>query len=150
MRVSALVTQGGADTLGYVAIDTNLTVDGKMGWSISAIRAHWVDCAAVAAVDWTLQAKVCTVPTATLFNSADEIARVMWGVQNTAGVAVAYPVEPVKEYILLEPRLTVQPFVYVQVDSAATAQANDVVIQVYYDVIKLTDTELLRLMVGGA
>lgn len=149
-KVTQLVTQGGADTFTAVAIDTNLVMDGKSGWSITAIRAQWVDIAGVAAADYTLSMKIATIATTTTFGTADEIDRLMWGCQNTAGVAVAFPVEPVQEHFLIEPRVTVQPIIYAQVESAGTAQANDVIVEVFYDIIKLTDIEVMRLLVGGA
>jgi len=145
-----LVTQGGADTFTAVAIDTNLTVDGKAGWSISAIEAYWVDGAAVAAGDWSIHAKLATIATSTSFVDDDEIARVDWGLQNTGGVAVSVPYEPFRGISLPEPRVTVQPIIYVQVESSGTAQANDVIFRVYYDIVKLTDLEVLRLLAGGA
>jgi hypothetical protein len=149
-KISQLVTQGGADTFTAVAIDTGLTADGKAGWQINAIRAFWVDGAAVAAADHSISAKVATIATTTTFGSSDEIDRVAWGLQNTAGVAVAVPYEPIKQDFLLEPRVTVQPNIYVQVESAGTAQANDVIFEIYYDVVKLSDLEVLRLLAGGA
>lgn len=150
MRLAQLVTQSGADTFTAVAIATGLTADGKSGWSISSIRAQWVDGAAIAAADYTLEAKVATIATTTTFGSADEVERVMWGCQNTGGVAVAFGFEPIKEQFLTEPRITVQPFIYAQVASAGTANANDVIIEVFYDIVKLSDLEVLRLLAGGA
>lgn len=149
-KISQLVTQGGADTFAAVAIATGLTADGKAGWQISSIRAFWVDGAAVATADWSLSAKVATEATTTTFGSADEIDRVSWGVQNTGGTATALRYDPVHEHYLAESRVTVQPLIYAQVESANTAQANDVIIEITYSVVKLSDLEVLRLLAGGA
>jgi hypothetical protein len=145
-----LVTQTGSDTFTSAAIATGLTVDGKSGWSIHAIEAFWSDGAAIAAGDWTLDAKLATVSTSTAFSDDDEIGRLSWGQQNTAGVAVTVPFEPLKGYGLLEPRVTVQPSIYVSVASTGTSNANDVVFRVYYEIIKLSDLEVMRLLAGGA
>lgn len=150
MRIDQLVTQTGADTTTSAAIQTGLTSDGKAGWNIFAIEAFWVDGAAVAAGDYTASAIISTINTATTYGSDDEIARLSWGCQNTAGVAVAVPFEPVKGKLLNEPRLTVQPTIYAQVQSSATAQANDMIVVIYYEIVKLTDVEVLRLLAGGA
>lgn len=150
MKIAQLVTQVGADLFQSVAYDTGLTADGKAGWSITSIQAYWVDATLVAAADWSINAKVATVSTNTDFGNADEFGRVAWGLQNTGGVAVAVPFEPVKQVILFEPRLTVQPQIYFQVTSALTGQANDVIIALTYDIVKLTDIEVLRLLAGGA
>ena len=65
-------------------------------------------------------------------------------------MAVAIPYEPVKRNVLLEPRVTVQPQLIFRLESTNTGQANNVVIAVYYDIVKLTDLEVLRLLAGGA
>ncbi len=148
--IKKLVTQSGSDTFTSSAIDTNLTVDGKTGWSIKAVEAYWADGAAVAAGDWYLNAKLATISTSTTFTDDDEIARLDWGMQNTGGVAVSVPYEPFRGISLAEDRVTVQPTIYVGVESSGTGQANDVLFRVYYDIVKLTDLEVLRLLAGGA
>lgn len=145
-----LVTQSANDALTFGTIATSLTVEAKSGWEIFAMEAFWVDGSSVAPGDWQLSATLGTVNTATTPVSDDEIARVAWGLQNTAGVAVAVPYEPQRSIVLIEPRVTVQPQLYVGVTSASTAQANDVVVIVYYNIVKLTDLEVLRLLQGGA
>jgi len=149
-QVALLVTQGGADTFTAGSIATGLTADGKAGWSILGFAAFWVDGASIAAADWSLSAKLATIATTTTFGSADEVERLSWGLQNTAGVAVAVPYEPVRRVMLEEPRITVQPLLYCQVESAGTANANDIIFKVFYEIVKLTDLEVLRLLAGGA
>jgi hypothetical protein len=145
-----LVTQGGADTETRVAIATGITAAGREVMAITAIEAMWSDGAAVAAADWSLQAYVNTSDVGFDFELATTVTAVSWGMQNTAGVAVSVPYEPVKRWELLEPRITAQPNIYVGVASAGTGQANDVVIQVHYKLVKLTELEVLRLLAGGA
>lgn len=148
--VRTLVTQSGADTFTAVAIATALTIDGKAGWQINGMRAYWVDGAAVAAADHAVIAQVQAQAAATTFIDDEFIDGVGWGMQNTAGVAVAVTFEPFKEHTLVEPRVTVQPNIYVAVTSAGTGQANDVIIEVFYEIVKLTDLEVMRLLAGGA
>lgn len=150
-RVSELVTQSGADTYTEVEVLTGLTADGKAGWEIYAIEAFWSDGQAPAAADHQVNVLVKTIETTqTAFGSDDEIGRVAWMMQNTAGVAVAVEIEPIKQLQLFEPRVTVQPSIYIGVASANTAQANDLYVVVYYNIVKLTDLEVLRLLAGGA
>jgi len=148
--VKKLVTQSGSDTFTTGTIETGLTVDGKAGWSITAIEAYWADGSAVAAADWFLNAKLATISTSTNFQDADEIARLSWGMQNTAGVAVSVAYQPYQGFGLLEPRITVQPELYCGIESSGTSQANDVVFRVYYEIVKLSDLEVLRLLQGGS
>jgi len=150
-QVKQLVTQTGNDTATAIAIETALTADGKSGWQINGIEVYWVDGNTVPAADWKIDAILNTLGSGqTTVASDDEIARVSWGLQNTAGVAVAVPYEPMKQNFLVEPRVTVQPYLYASVESASTSQANDMIFVIYYDIVKLSDIEVLRLLAGGA
>lgn len=144
------IGQAGADTFTTASIDTGITIDSKSGLSIVAVEAYWENAEAVAAADWELNVVVSTTSSSPLFYSADEIARVSWGMQNTAGVAVAIGYEPVKSLTLIEPRLTVQPIIYMGCLSTLTGQANTIRFRLYYEVVKLSEMELMRLLVGGA
>lgn len=145
-----LVTQSGNDIFTSVAIPTGLTVDGKSGWAIQAMEAYWADGASIAAGDWYLNAKLATISTSTSFQDDDEIARLDWGLQNTGGVAVAVPYEPFRGISLAEARVTVSENLYVSVESSGTSNANDVVFRIYYEIVKLSEIEVLRLRQGGA
>lgn len=147
--IRTLVTQSGADTFTSVALSLP-ALDGKSGYQINGIRAYWVDGPAVAASDYIVVATVQVAATALTFADDEWIDVVGWGMQNTGGVAVAVPFEPVIEHMLTEPRLTVQPNIYVAVGSSGTSQANDVIIEVFYETSKLTELEYLRLLAGGA
>lgn len=149
-RFIANVTQGGADTSASVSIDTGLTVDGKIGIEIYGIEVLWVNGESAAAGDIEVTGGLTTTTSAPSFISADEICRVEWGLQNTGGVAVAVPFEPLKQLILIEPRVTVQPLLYFWAVSANTGQANNLQARVYYNTVKLTDLEVMRLLVGGS
>jgi hypothetical protein len=149
-RFRKSITQGGVDTFTSEPIPTGITPDGKQGLQITAISAFWVNGSDVAAADWSMSARVATVDSLTGFGTADEVERVAWGLQNTGGVAVAEEYEPIKTAILFEPRLTVQPNIYIACDSLLTAQANNVIFIIYYELVKLTDLEVLRLLQGGA
>lgn len=144
-----LSTQGGADTFVATAIDTNLTADGKAGWEIVAVSAYYINGETAAAADSDVSLILATQATVTTFDMDEEIYRLNWAVANTAGVAVAYPVPLVKRELLIEPRLTVQPILYVQVSSTASALANAIAWEVHYNIVKLTDLEVLRLLQGG-
>lgn len=149
-QIKVLVTQTGVDTLTSVPIETNISVDSKMGWGITGMRAWWADGSGVVAADYQVNAILSTVPALTLPMDDDEIVRIAWGLQNTGGVAVAVPYEPIKAAIFDGIRVTAQPLLFATIMSTATGQANDVVFIINYDLVRLTDVELLRLLVGGA
>lgn len=145
------VTQGGADTFTQVAIDTNLTADGKSAWQFTRLTAFWENGYTAAAADQTISAILSTqVTTVTTPVDAEEIARVNWSIANTAGVAVAYPLDLIKEVSIPTDRITVQPIVYASVSSVTTGLANVVYFELEYEVVKLSDIEVLRLLLGGA
>lgn len=148
--IKGSVTQGGADTTGSLTIETNITADGKSGWEIFALEVYWVNGEAVAAADWEMAGVLQTIAAAPTYTSVDEITRVSWGLQNTAGVAVAVPYEPIKTTIFIEPRVTVQPLIYFYALSTLTGQANQLQFKLFYNTVKLTDLEVLRLLAGGA
>jgi len=51
---------------------------------------------------------------------------------------------------MLEPRLTVQPTLYISVKGSTTiGSITDIYYELSYQVVKLGDVELLRLLVGG-
>lgn len=150
MRIDTTVTQTGNDTYTFGTIATGLIADGKSGWQINRIEAFWVNGKTVAAADYEISAIITTTGTSTTFGNDDELVRTSWGLQNTAGVAVAVPYEPLKVFDLFEPRVTVQPYIYPAVVSSGTAQTNIMVISMFYDIVKLSDLEVLRLLAGGA
>jgi hypothetical protein len=144
-----LSTQGGADTFVATSIDTNLTADGKSGWEIVAVSAYYTNGETGAAADSDVNLIVATQATVTTFEQDEEIYRINWAVANTAGVAVAYPLELVKREVLIQPRLTVQPLIYVQVSSTLSGLTNAIAWELHYNIVKLTDIEVLRLLQGG-
>jgi len=145
-----VVTQGGADTFAAATVETGLTVDGKAGWQINSFKAFSTALYLAAATDYLSSCVLATIATSTLMTSDDEIARLAWAVANTAGVAVAYPIEPIKDILLTEPRVTVQPEIYVHASSVTTGVTNSFYFEIEYEIVKLSDLEVLRLLAGGA
>lgn len=145
-----LVTQTGADTFTAVTIDTNITADGKSGWEIKAFSAYYANGETAAAADSDVNVVLATQAAVTTFDQDEEIYRLNWSVANTAGVAVAYPLNLVKREEFIVPRLTVQPALYVHVSSTLSGLANAIYFELAYDIVKLTDLEVLRLLQGGA
>jgi hypothetical protein len=149
-RFIGLTTQTGVDTTTSTAIDTGVTVDSRSGIEITAMEVVIPGLTAAPAADYRVDFILATTTGQVLFNSADNIEQISWGVQNTAGVAVAFDFEPKKLLIFPESRLTVQPLLYATLFSTGTTLTNIAYWRIFYDTVKLTDVELLRLLVGGA
>lgn len=150
MILKGVVTQGGADTFTALTLLTGLTVDGKSGWEIKSFKAFWSNGYTAAAADAIANVVLSTIATVTLPNNDAEIARVSWGVQNTAGVAVAMDFEPIKFADFTEPRVTVQSDLYIHANTTTTGLTNVFYWEMSFDIVKLSDLEVLRLAVGGA
>lgn len=149
VKTAVLVTQGGADTTGY-ALFPLPDLDGKSGRRILGMRAFWSGAQAAAAADHVLQAIVQTQTGAVAAPTDNEfICAVAWGQQNTAGVAVTLNYEPYKEVALMDERVTVQD-IYAAVPSTTTGLTNTVYVQLFYETVKLTELEYLRMLAGGA
>jgi len=144
-----VVTQGGADTFAATAIDTNITADGKAGWEIVAFSGYYTNGEVGAAADADVNLILATQATVTTFDQDEEIYRLNWSVANTAGAAVAYPLNLIKREFLVVPRLTVQPLLYVQASSTLSGLSNAIAWEIVYNIVKLTDLEVLRLLQGG-
>lgn len=148
--VRGLTTQAVANTFIQVAIDTNLTSDGKAAWAIRRFRAFFSGFYVQPAADMIAEAILSTqITTVTTMIDPEELARCSVAVANTAGVAVAFPLDLHQEAIILGERLTVQPTLYVGHSSAGLTTVGSVYWELEYDVIKLTDLEVLRLLVAG-
>jgi len=143
------IVQGAADAFVAVAIDTNLTAEGKSGWQIESMSGYFVNGELGAAADADVNLLLTTQATVTVFSDEEEIYRLNWAVANTAGVAVAYPLTLVKREELITPRLTVQPIIHVQISSTLSGIACAFYYEFTYSIVKLTDLEVLRMMQGG-
>ena len=148
--IRGTVTQGGADTFTSDMIDTNLSVDGKSGWQILAMKCFWSNGYSLAAIDCTVNGLLSTKSTITTMDESEELTRINYAVQNTGGVAVAFPLEQIKSTVPLGERITVQPALYFHVASAGSGQANILSYEIEYEIVKLTELEIMRLLVGGA
>lgn len=150
MITKGTVVQTGADAFTATRILTGLTVDGKAGWSIKSFKVTWLLGYTAVAADNIANCVLSTITTATTPDLDDEIGRVSWSVQNTAGVAVAMIFEPMKLLVLPEPRVTAQTDLYIQCNTTTTGLTNTMYWELEFDIVKLTDLEVLRLMVAGA
>jgi hypothetical protein len=149
-EIRRLVTQTGNDAETRVEIDTGINADSRSIWGIVGISAMWSDGAAVAAADYSLVAYVSTLDAAFSGTNVDYLPPITWGIQNTGGVAVAVAYEPFKSRSFFVSRATAQANLYLGVYSAGTAQANDVIITVHYEIIRATEMEILRMLVEGS
>lgn len=150
--ITSTVIQSGIDVLTYVAIDTNLSADGKAAWSIKGLRGYFQNgYTANPALDWTVSAIIGTTNDDPDFGDPQIMDFLNWSSRSLGASLVGFEMfEAVQEHVPMEERITVQPIIYLSAKSINTGQANTLIMQVFYDVVKLSDLEVLRLLAGGA
>ena len=148
--IRGTLIEGVAGTFVQATIDTNISIDGKYGWEITGFKAFLATgYTEVTTADWEINAVLSTqVTTATAMSDPEELARIGWA-NNFTTASVAYPIEPIKTAQMLETRLTVQPQIYVGIDANGTAAVSRIYYEISYDIVKLTELEVMRLLVGG-
>lgn len=148
--VRGTLVEAVAGTFIQDTIDTNIPVDGKFGWEITGFKA-WCSTlyAEATTADYQISAILSTqATTVTTPSDTEEIARVGWANAFTTA-AVAYPVQPILVAQMLESRLTVQPQLYVGLDTDGSAAVSRIYYEFSYQIIKLSELEVMRLLIGG-
>lgn len=143
------VTQSAADTTTAVQLPL-VALDGKSGYEIKGMEVLLTNGVSLSASDWQVNAKLLTANGTYTFADDEVIAEIDWGFANVAGVAIGNMIELQKEKFLMEPRITVQPQIFVQLSSVVTGLVMVADFRVYYDLVKLTELEYLRMLTGGA
>jgi len=140
---------GANTTVGTVA--TGLTVDGRVGWNITRFAVFFSNMYIQVPGDMEHDVYLQTIATLTTSDSDDVIARCSFGTAITGAADVGFQCFPENEVVLFEPRLTVQDSIYVLSRNVVGSTTAPVIYyEINYEVVKLTDLELLRLLVGGA
>lgn len=142
-----------AGTFTQGTFETNITSESKYGIQVTGFKAYMrsrdatgVEVPESNLIECILSTRITTITTP---DETEEIARVGWGLRFSTAASMT-ETEPAKSAILLEPRLTVQPTLYIGVKgSVAIGAITDIYYEISYDTIKLGDVELLRLLVGG-
>jgi hypothetical protein len=143
------ITQTAPDTFTEAAIPTRLTVDGKTGWRLVELSVFFengntlslvVDCSAtlILSTESGLQS----------FIDPDYVVSTDWAINGTALSTSSVMVD--RHRAVSCERVTVQPFVYLQCDSSSTGVACVMSYRLAYELVKLTDLEVMRLLQGGA
>lgn len=134
-------------------IDTNIATDSTIGWEITGFKATFrsrdatgVEVPESSIIDCILSTRVTTETTP---DETEEIARVSLAMALSTAASIS-SIEVNKQAIILEPRLTVQPNLYVGAScSVALAAITDIYYEIQYEPVKLNNNELLRLLIGG-
>lgn len=149
--IKGTITQSGTNTYTSSTIDTNLTAEGKTGWEIKAFRGFYSNFYIQNAADLFQNLILATIATLTTWDQDDEICRCAWQAGGTLFTdAWSASIEPIKTAQFSGSRLTVQPQLYVNSSATGQSAAGVMYWEMDYEIVKLTDLEVLRLLQGGA
>lgn len=150
--IRKILTQGGADTTATAEIATGLTVDGKSGWRIDFISAYIpLINTAVTTADTSVSILLTTDGIATKPTDEEVIVGAYRATAGTAASTSSYVVDPVIiGRPVIEDRITVQPILHLALSSTATGATLVGYFIIAYELVKLTDLEVMRLSVAGS
>jgi len=146
------LAQTGANATTELAIPTLLTVDGKAGWSILGmdIYVSGLGAAVNAVADGQCLIELNTEATPQSYDDPDNIIFHQFQFSGITASTTALQVFGGEQVRLILPRLTVQPTLYLNISSSGLLTAVTANIQIVYEIVKLSDIEVMRLMQGGA
>jgi hypothetical protein len=147
--IKTQIVQTGTNATTEVLIPTNIVVNGKAGWSITTFRV-WVISVLVAAAGQELKVQLNTETGIQAFTDKDLVSQVVTRVIGTAAGAGVFNTISGIAVPFLENRLTVAPNLYVNVSSVGLLAAATIGVEIQYDIVKLTDLEVMTLLQGGA
>jgi hypothetical protein len=150
--IKTSIVQSTLNSTVEITLPTGLTVDGKAGWNIQGVRFLWANAAqcVTPVADCMLFIQLNTETGNQQFTDKDNI---IYGIMASSGIAAStssFWVDGNYQQVLPVPRLTVQPALFLNVSSIGLIINASIYAEVFYDVVKLTDLEVMRLSQGGA
>jgi len=146
------LVQTGTNVTSEVAIPTYLTVDGKQGWSIIGVDLNVAGLGTIVPATASSQILV-ELNTETGIQNWEDPDNVIYHQLQFRGIAASTSAIQLfgdASIRLLEPRVTVQPNLYLNISSNGLTAVATVYMSVVYEVVKLTDMEVMRMLQGGA
>jgi hypothetical protein len=150
--VKNFVIQSAANVNAQVALPTLLTVDGKSGWAINGVKFSVtnIGAAVIPTADCFAQLELNTEAGTQSAIDNDSVCVEYIAISGIAASTSAFVVPVTYTAVLPSPRITVQPNLYLFVSSIGMASGLSVVAEVFYEIVKLSDLEVMRLLQGGA
>jgi len=136
-----------------LAIPTGLTVDGRAGWSVTGVFIDFVNAAlAVSQVEplSSVTVELNTESGGQSYPDKDLITFDVFQFSGAVGAASFVQLDGRSRSVLPIPRLTAQPNLYVYLNSYGLVNPATIHVEVFYDIVKLSDLEVMRLLQGGA
>jgi hypothetical protein len=146
-----ILQQSTANVDAIVTVPTLLTVDGKMGWEVTRVRAYLADVSGVVSTtDITMSIQLNTETGLQGFTDPDQICALGYLFQGTAGGTSAFQVNPIAEWFSEAGRITVQPNLYLLLHTIGAGAVVIAGVEIEYRTVTLTNLEVMRLLQGGA
>jgi hypothetical protein len=145
------IAQASANTDVEFIIPTGIAADSRQGWAIKRVTAWFASAAAViSTADITVNLQLNAETGTQDFLDNDSIAYLIMLFNGVAASTSGFQIDAKVEWVSLDGRVTVQPELYLRLVTSGAGAACGFNVEIEYEVIKLTDVEMLRLLQGGA
>lgn len=152
MYIKKLLTQTAVNTSLEVAVPTLLTVDGRQGWNLTGFRWNYnnLQNAVASTANAYSILQVNTETGLQTFDDPDNVFYINYLFHGVAASTSAMQIMGSGVQELPEPRTTVQPELYFRLETSGMTIPVTVGVELTYEIVKLTDMEVMRLLQGGA
>lgn len=139
------VVQGGADAFVEASIATGIEPQDGVGFAITRVdvlREQGLGTTNSAIIEWS----VCRDSKVAVAGYTDPECMLAWKAQTRNAANGIFIEDLLRQFEIPAGLVVVEPNIYVQLDSNATVLTNAVQFRFFYDEIKLTEVEILRLL----
>lgn len=139
------VVQGGADAFVENAIATSLVPSDGVGFAITridALREQGLGTTNNCIIEWS----ICRDSKTAVAGYTDPECMLAWKAQTRNAANGIFVEDLLTVFDIPAGLIVVEPYIYVQLDSNLTVLSNAVQFRFYYEEIKLTEVEILRLL----
>jgi len=145
------LTQGGADAFKEAEEITGLDPSSGQGWLLKRLEVLFPNAAGLqglsadSAIEWSLTRDT----KAAMSNLADSDVIYQAGIFNALTTSGEIMVPGLFTYDFPDGVLVVEPSIYAQLDSAATGLTMSAYMRLYYETVKLSEVDILRMLTQG-
>lgn len=145
--LSATLTQGGADAFVQATVLTDIVPENGYGLRVIGVEIEQRTADVVAAAANSIwEMSFARDTKAAIADLADPDVWMTWKLVNRVVASGASLQECSRLIVPAATSILVEPYVYIQLDSASTGVANVVNVRIHYEEVKLTEIEILRLL----
>jgi hypothetical protein len=152
LSLKQLLNQTVINTPIELAIPTDITVDGRTAWSVVGMNynVRRLNAAVPNVSNSTVTVELNTETGDQTFTDKDSIIFDQLQFHGIAASTSSFYVPSGKSITLINPRITAQPDLYLRLDTSNLTATVELSVEIVYELVKVTDLEMMRLLQGGA